>query len=306
MKSNMQFFNTLVARTVPMVPHALIRKISRRYIAGDNLNLAIDRIRQLNAQGYSVTIDVLGEVASSSEDALRTVDEYTRVLHAISTHSLNASISVKPTALGMLINSTECAKYIEELARLAQVYKTSICIDMEDTRCTQDEIDLFNHLRSRYSNVSLALQAYLNRTYQDIEPLTLTKSELRICKGIYVENRSHLVKDAWKDRAAINQHFLNHVERCFVAGSFVAVATHDVRLIEQVIALAKQQAIAPTAFEFQMLLGVCEALRDRLHSEGFHVRVYLPYGEDWYGYSTRRIKENPSIAGYILKSLLQR
>jgi proline dehydrogenase len=302
----MQFFNTLVARAIPFVPRPLIRKISRRYIAGDSIDQAIDRIRQLNALGCSVTIDVLGEVVSSQQEVRNTVDEYTRVLHAIHAYTLNATISVKPTALGLHINSTECAQRIERLVQLAEAHQTSVCIDMEDVRCTQDEIDMFERLRHRHSNVSLALQAYLQRTYQDIEPLLRNQSPLRICKGIYLEDRAHLVDGAWQDRKAINQHFLNHVDRCFATGSFVAIATHDAQLIEDVIALTKRYGVAKTAFEFQMLLGVCEPLRDRLLAAGFNLRVYVPYGKDWYGYSTRRIKENPSIAGHILKAVWHR
>jgi proline dehydrogenase len=146
----------------------------------------------------------------------------------------------------------------------------------------------------------------MQRTYQDIEPLLSSQSPLRICKGIYVEDRAHLVDGAWQDRKAINQHFLNHVERCFATGSFVAIATHDAQLIEDVIALTKRYGVAKKAFEFQMLLGVCEPLRDRLLAAGFNLRVYVPYGKDWYGYSTRRIKENPSIAGHILKAVWHR
>lgn len=302
----MHFFNSIVAHTIPFVPRALIRKISRRYIAGDSLDQAIDRISQLNTSGFSVTIDVLGEIATTSQGVRNTVEEYTRVLHAISAKALIATISIKPTAFGLHFDSAACEKWIAHLAQLAGLHQTSVCIDMEDLRCTQHELDMFERLRSRYENVSLALQAYLKRTYQDIDLLLKKQTSLRICKGIYIEDRTHLVEDAWKNRDAINRHFLHHVKSCFTANSFVAVATHDEHLIEQIIALAKYDGIAKTAFEFQMLLGVCEPLRDRLLSAGFSMRVYLPYGKDWYGYSTRRIKENPSIAGHILKALWHR
>jgi proline dehydrogenase len=302
----MQLFNTLVARAIPFVPRPLIRKISRRHIAGDNLDQAIDRISQLNALGLSVTIDVLGEIAATSLDVRDTVDEYTCVLYAIRDQGLNATISIKPTAFGLHIDSTACEKWIAHLVQLAEVTKTSVCIDMEDVSCTQHELDMFERLRSRHANLSLALQAYLKRTYQDIDVLLTKQSSLRICKGIYAEEHIHLVKNAWVNRTAINQHFLHHVERCFAANSFVAIATHDEQLIEQIIASAKSDGVVKTAFEFQMLLGVCEPLRDQLLKAGFQVRIYLPYGKDWYGYSTRRIKENPSIAGHILKALWNR
>jgi proline dehydrogenase len=306
MVTNMHFFNTLVARTIPLVPRRLIQKISKRYIAGETLGQAIERIRALNQQGFSVTVDVLGETATTLLAMQSTVDEYLQVLQSIGAHGLNASISVKPTAFGLLINHAQCEQMLGQLVKVADQHQTTVCIDMENIDCTQKEIELFNLMKSRHTNISLALQAYLLRTYQDIEPLLLGDSSLRICKGIYLEDRLHLVEGAQLDRQAINQHFLHHVERCFTAGSFVAIATHDEALIDQVIELINQRGILTTAFEFQMLLGVCETLRDKLIAAGFKVRIYVPYGKDWYGYSTRRIKENPSIAGYVLKAIFGR
>lgn len=300
----MQLLNTVVAHAIPWIPRALIQKISRRYIAGDSLAEAVVRIRQLNAQGYGVTVDVLGEAVSTLEQAESTADEYIRVLEAIQTHGLDASISVKPTAMGMSLDMRQCEQMLERILESAQRHKSAVCIDMEDVSCTQKEIDLFQGLTARHDNVSLALQAYLQRTYQDIETLVCEKSQLRICKGIYLEERAHLVDDAWRDRSAINPHFLRHVARCFETGTFVAIATHDTMLIDQVIELARRNGVERSMFEFQMLLGVCEPLRDKLLGMGFGVRIYVPYGKDWYGYSTRRLKENPSIAGHILKSVI--
>ncbi len=299
----MQLLNTVVAHAIPWIPRALVQKISRRYIAGDDLAQAITRIRQLNAQGFSVTVDVLGETVSTQEQSEGTADEYIQVLDAIRTHGLDASVSVKPTAMGLLFDVPHCERLLDRILQSAQNNGTSVCLDMEDVRCTQAEIELFQRLQKRHGHVSLALQAYLQRTYQDIKTLLRDNSDLRLCKGIYLEDRSHLVEQAWRDRTAINRHYLAHIASCFEAGSFVAIATHDTALIEQTIALAHRSGVDKSRFEFQMLLGVCEPLRDTLLARGFGVRLYVPYGRDWYGYSTRRLKENPSIAGHMLRAM---
>ena len=299
----MQLINTLVAHTIPWIPRALVQKISRRYIAGDDLAQAVVRIRQLNAQGFSVTVDVLGETVSTLQQADNTACEYQHLLEAIHDHGLDATISVKPTALGLLLDKPACERRLTHIVESAAHHRTAVCIDMEDVSCTQMEIDLFSQIKARYSNVSLALQAYLRRTYQDIELLLRHGNSLRICKGIYLEERSHLVDEALRDRSAINPHFLAHVTRCFDTGVFVGAATHDAVLVEQIVALARGRGIDSAKFEFQMLLGVCEPLRDRLLGMGFQVRIYVPYGKDWYGYSTRRMKENPRIAGHVARAV---
>lgn len=302
--TDMQLLDTLVARAIPWVPRALIRKISRRYIAGDTLAEALVRVQQLNAQGFSVTLDVLGETISTLQQAQATANIYIEVLHAVHAQGLQANISIKPSALGLLLDAQQCEQLILSILDTAEHHRNSVCLDMEDTRCTQKEIELFGRLREGFDNVGLALQAYLLRTYQDIEPLLREASTLRICKGIYVEDRSHLVHEAWNDRSAINEHFLKHVERCFEAGSFVGIATHDAALIARIVEQARRDDIDRSQFEFQMLLGVCEPLRDKLRDMGFNVRIYVPFGKDWYGYSTRRLKESPRIAGHIAKALI--
>ena len=296
----------MMAHVISWIPRTFIQKISRRYIASDNLGDAIGRIQQLNRLGFEVTIDVLGETVSSLQQATNTADEYLRVLASIQAHDLKAGISVKPTALGLLLDFPHCEQLLEQIVASAEGHQISVCMDMEDVSCTQKEIDLFTKLASGHNHLSLALQAYLRRTYQDIDTLLHTRSSLRICKGIYLEERSYLVDGAWHDRNAINPHFLNHVVRCFDLGAFVAIATHDVALIDQVIELAHRRGIDKSMFEFQMLLGVCEPMRDKLRGMGYGVRIYVPYGKDWYGYSIRRMKENPQIAGYILRALMTR
>jgi proline dehydrogenase len=177
---------------------------------------------------------------------------------------------------------------------------------MEDISCTQKTLDTFLKLEADAHPIGIALQAYLTRTNEDIVLLNARKSRMRICKGIYAEANEHLVAGTSRDRTAINAHFARHVVSAIQAGSFVGIATHDAQLIDSLTNWLQREQVDRSRFEFQMLLGVCEPLRNALLSQGFNVRVYVPYGQDWYGYSTRRIRENPRIAGYILSAMIRR
>jgi proline dehydrogenase len=296
-------FNAMAARAIPWIPRALVRKISRRYIAGATVAEALARVRSLNAEGFEATLDVLGETVSSFEQARQFADHSTRVLEAVHDAGARSTLSVKPKAFGLLLDGGRCEALLDEVLSTAGRLGNAVCLDMEDAACTQRVIDLFLALKSRHPHVDIALQAYLRRTRSDLDRLLPTDSGVRICKGIYREAPELLVDRADDDRAAINPHFLAHVARCFKTGTFVAVATHDAALIDQVIALAAKERINKAAFEFQMLLGVCEPLRDRLLKQGFAVRIYVPFGADWYGYSTRRLQENPRIAGHVARAM---
>jgi proline dehydrogenase len=302
----MQLFNQMMAHAVTLLPRPLVRQLSRRYIAGATLPEALARVRELNAAGCAVTLDVLGEDISSMAQARSTAKHYFDVLESIESKGLQANLSVKPSAIGLLLDVDECLKLARQIVAKAGSFGNFVCFDMEDVSCTQLEIDLFRRLSEIHDNVGLALQAYLKRTYQDVAELARPQNSLRICKGIYVEEERYLIPDAHKDRKAINQHFLAHVAQCFEMGTFVSVATHDESLIKEIMDLAERKSISKKRFEFQMLLGVCETLRDRILKAGFRVRVYVPFGSDWYGYSIRRLKENPQIAGYLAKALFGR
>lgn len=300
----MRFLDTMAARAVPLIPRTIIKRVSQRYIAGSILEEAIRTVARLHTEGFMVTIDVLGETSASSAEAEAMADAYLNTLDVISRLSSRTEISIKPTALGLLSSEAECERRVRKIIEHAGQLNVLVCLDMEDTRCTEMEIKLLVRLRLDFAAVGIAVQAYLKRSYADLDILATTESRLRICKGIYVEESTHLVDGADRDRSAINFHFLAHVSRCFDDKTFVSIATHDESLIEDVLALIARKRVASSAFEFQVLLGVCEPLRNRLRDMGFAVRVYVPYGSDWYGYSVRRIQESPRLGGYVLKALL--
>ena len=302
----MRIFNTMAAHAIPLVPRSLIRKISRRYIAGETLSDAGTRIHALHAAGFRTTVDVLGETASSSDQAEAMTRDYLDLVHAFGAQNEQTELSIKLTALGLHLDENACMARVSVILHAAALMGITACIDMEDISCAQKTLDSFLKLESDGHSVGIALQAYLTRTDDDIVSLQARKSRIRICKGIYAESKEHLVEGASMDRTAINSHFIRHVTTAIQAGSFVGIATHDARLIDALINWLQREQVDRSQFEFQMLLGVCEPLRDALLAQGFNVRVYVPYGHDWYGYSTRRIKENPRIAGYILSAMILR
>ncbi|WP_321789582.1 proline dehydrogenase family protein [Burkholderia pyrrocinia] len=302
----MRIFNTMAAYAIPLVPRSLIRKISRRYIAGETLCDARTRVDALHAAGFRTTVDVLGETASSSDHAESMTHDYLDLVQALGAQNEPAELSIKLTALGLHLDEDACMARVSVVLRAAASQGIGVCIDMEDISCTQKTLDAFLKFESDGYPVGIALQAYLMRTNDDMVPLQARKSRMRICKGIYAEAKEHLVEGASTDRAAINSHFVRHVSSAIEAGSFVGIATHDAQLIDALTNWLQREQIDRSRFEFQMLLGVCEPLRDALLAQGFNVRVYVPYGQDWYGYSTRRIKENPRIAGYILSAMIRR
>lgn len=274
----MRILNTMAARAIPLVPRSLIRKISHRYIAGATLAEALNRVRSLHAAGYCTTLDVLGETAASPAEVETITREYLTVIEALHVSDIRAELSIKPSALGLLFDEAGCKQHILRILNAAATQGAATCIDMEDVACTQKTLKLFAEVESAGADVGIALQAYLRRTYDDIVALQHRGSRVRICKGIYAEADVHLVAGASVDRGAINGHFMRHVSSTLQAGSFVGVATHDEALIDSLIAWIRREQSEPSRFEFQMLLGVGEPLRERLRAMGFQVRVYVPYG----------------------------
>lgn len=301
----MTTFNALLAQAIARLPHTWTRRLARRYIAGETLAEAVHCVARLNAAGFLATLDVLGDNAATPASAEATTDEYLRVLGEIERRGLRANISVKPSALGLLLDEAACERNLRRLLAQADRSHNFVRLDMEDARCTQRTIDLFLRLRTAHpGTLGLALQAYLRRTGADIEPLLDAGSNIRLCKGIYAEDPALLVPAASSDRRAINAPFLRLLQRCFATGTYVGIATHDADLVTEARKLA--DPVDKTRFEFQMLLGVCEPLRDRLRDLGYLVRIYVPYGPAWHGYSMRRIRESPFVAGYLIKALLRR
>lgn len=300
----MQLFNKLIASLLPIVPKGIVRKVSARYIAGDSLNDAVSCVRSLNREGAMATMDVLGEYIKNIAEA----DENTRysceVLEAIEREKIDGNLSIKLTSLGLGLDNAHCEANVRKILDTAKAHgNIFVRFDMEDSHYTTLTIDLYDKLRKEYSNVGVVIQAYLRRTEADIKRLTDGGfTHVRLCKGIYIEPE----EIAFKGRDEIRENFARCLDLLFSRGAYVGIATHDEIIVENAKSIIKKHSLTREKYEFQMLLGVRESMRRALIKEGHRLRVYVPFGADWYGYSVRRLKENPSVAGHVFKAMFTR
>jgi proline dehydrogenase len=288
---------------MPVVPKAVVRPLSRRYIAGPDLADALETIRALGRVGRSATVDVLGEQLTTRPEVEALMDEYRRALDAFARHRVDATLSVKMTGLGLTLDPDLCAGNVRTLVAAAHERSLFVELDMEDSTTTAATIDLYRSLRQQgFDNVVIALQAYLRRTLDDVRALAPLTPKVRLVKGIWIEPASV----AYADHETIRANYARLLDELFGSGAFVAIASHDEWIHWRALELIDRHGLGPDAYEFQMLLGVGEHLGDALVADGHRVRVYVPYGADWHAYSVRRFQENPRLARYVAADLLGR
>ena len=290
-------------RLLPAVPKPVVRRISERYIAGEELADAMRVVRRLNEEGKLATIDVLGEEITNPDEAHAIADAYREALDAFEREQLDSNISVKPTALGLKLGYDVCGANLEEVVAHAAGRGNFVRIDMEDASTTDDTLRLYRELRAAgHDNVGIVLQARLKRTVEDVRALAELTPNVRLCKGIYLERP----EIAFRDYEAVRANFVQALGELWDAGCYVGVATHDEFLLNHAEDGAARHGLAHEDFEFQMLLGVRPALANALVGKGHRVRIYTPFGRHWYAYSLRRLQENPRIAGYIAADTFNR
>jgi proline dehydrogenase len=291
--------DSALVRLLPAVPKPVVQLFSSRYIAGSTLADAVECVRQLNAGGAMATVDVLGEEITREDETRAIAQAYRDVFAAIDKASLDSNVSVKLTALGLELSYDLCRENLVDVVRIAAGYRNFVRIDMEDSSTTDDTLRLYRELREDgHDNVGVVLQARLRRTLGDVHALADLEPSVRLCKGIYLEPRTV----AFADDEAVRANFVRCLEALLEAGCYVGVATHDEWLIGESLARTSQRGLGPLEYELQMLLGVREERREELVAEGHRLRVYVPFGEYWYGYSVRRLQENPAMAGTIAKA----
>jgi len=288
-----------IARVLPAVPKPLVRALASPYIAGPTLEDAVSVVRRLNAEGKLATIDVLGEEITHAEEAREIARAYHRVLARIEGERLDANISVKLTGLGLGLDYALCRENLEALVEDAGVRGNFVRIDMEDATTTDDTLRLYGELRTAgHENAGVVLQARLRRTLADAPGL----DNVRVCKGIYLEPPAI----AYEDADEIRESFRATLRTLLDGGAYVGIATHDEALIEDALGQVGERRLAPSEYEFQMLLGVRSARGDELVRDGHRLRVYVTFGTHWYEYSVRRLQENPKIAGYVAADTVRR
>jgi proline dehydrogenase len=296
----MSVFNRLLVSTMPLVPKAIVGRVAARYVAGETLDDAISVVRSLSSQGAMSTIDVLGEEVSEREKALAAVEEYVRVFDAIDKDKLDSNVSIKLTLLGLKIDEGFCRDNVDRIAQVAKKYGNFVRIDMEDHTTTDATLRIYHELQPRYGNLGVVLQAYMRRTLSDIDGLPDKGASVRLCKGIYVEPR----KIAWKGFDTVRANYVLALEKLFARGIYTGIATHDEYLACAASGLIDKYGLKRDQYEFQMLLGVDEEMRRILIASGHRLRVYVPYGRDWYPYSMRRLRENPEVARHVLRAVI--
>jgi proline dehydrogenase len=285
-----------IVRMLPAVPRPIVRMISERYIAGTELADACRVVERLNAAGKLATVDVLGEEIHNADEARAIAAEYRDVFETFERESLDSNVSVKLTGLGLKLGHRLCRENLEAVVREAQDRGNFVRIDMEDSSTTEETLRLYRELREAgYDNVGVVLQARLRRSLRDVRALADLQPNVRLCKGIYLE--PELI--AYQGFEEIRENFVRLHEALLDGGSYVAIATHDEYLIGEDKPVVAEAGLGTEEYEFQMLLGVRPILGDKLVRDGYRLRIYVPYGRQWYEYSMRRLQENPKIAGYI-------
>ena len=281
----------------------LAKHFAKRFVAGETLAEALDVVRALNARGISASLDLLGESVTNEREARAARDEYLRILERIRDARLDANVSVKLTAMGLDIDHELCVAVVQDILARAQEYDTFVRIDMEASTYTDVTLALFEErLYPTYKpHVGVVLQSYLYRTFADVEHMNTLRARVRICKGAYREPPAV----AYPDKKDVDANYVKCMRELMLRGNYPGIATHDQAIVNEAKRFAKEQGIAKDRFEFQMLYGIRRDLQDALVRDGYRMRVYVPFGTQWYPYLMRRLAERPANVAFITGNVLR-
>tara|TARA_Y100000748_G_scaffold64411_1_gene52040 strand:+ start:1162 stop:2061 length:900 start_codon:yes stop_codon:yes gene_type:complete len=299
----MAITNSLLATIMPYLPKVLVRPFAKPYVAGESIDSVIKIAKKLNDNGFSTTLDILGEFVNSKEEANKIKNAYSELIKNISSKKLDSTISVKLTHLGLGIDSKLGEENFNSLSLIGKEYNVGITIDMENSPYTSKTFEIYKNAIIKNEKLGAVIQAYLYRSLDDIKRLDSSLLNLRICKGIYNESQDIAIQD----RLAINDNYFEMAKSLLNGQGYACLATHDLTLIDRLESFIDENDISPKRFEFQVLYGVPMGNRlEELKSKGYKIRIYVPFGEAWFEYSVRRLKENPKIISYVLKNLFKK
>jgi len=294
-------FNQVMVSTLQLFPRNFVKKFAMRYIAGEDISDSVRVSRELNAKGMMTTVDVLGENVNSKEEALSFRKACEEVLYTIDANKLNSNLSIKLTQFGLKLDFEFCYENVRNLIELAKRLGNFVRIDMEDSSTTSDTLRLYERLRGEgYENTGVVIQAYMRRSEDDVRRLIELKANVRLCKGIYIEPSTI----AFKGKEEIRKNYLKLLQMLIEGKCYVGIATHDDYLIDNAYLMLREYGLEKDRYEFQMLYGVRNSLRNKIVSDNHRLRVYVPFGKEWYPYSIRRFKENPQFAANVIKSII--
>jgi proline dehydrogenase len=284
----------------------LVQRAAHRFVAGDTIEEAIQAIRELNTLGISTTLDHLGENVETAEDAARSTEDYLKALDALGASGVQSHVSIKLTALGFDLGDELCRANVVRILAKAKEIGTLVTIDMESTEYTERTLKFFRDLRREYTNVGIVIQSYLYRSEADIVALCQEGAHVRLCKGAYKEPPVH----AFPKKADVDASFVRLMKMLLSSEAranktFSAIATHDAKMIEATCQYAQEQLVPRDEFEFQMLHGIRRDLQKQLAADGYGVRVYVPYGTEWYPYFMRRLAERPANIWFIVSNFFR-
>lgn len=298
----MSLFNFLVKKSIMHVPSPIVRYFAKDYVAGSTLQDAVDLSRDLANKGIETTLDILGEYITEKEQAIPFKEECLKILETIKSEKLDANLSVKPTQMGLLLDKEFAFSNLHEIVAKGAELDIFIRIDMENTEALKPTLDIYRRLRDEFPrHVGTAIQSYMRSSYDDVESLADKHMNFRLVKGIFIVTR----QEAWIDPALITANYVELLDQMLGHGAYVGIATHDEKLYFAAQKLIRKYGLRREQYEFQMLLGVDPELRDLIVAEGHRLRIYVPYGKEWLGYSRRRLLENPNIARAALGQMLR-
>jgi proline dehydrogenase len=278
----------------------LTRPMVARFVAGETLEAALPALDALRGEGFGTTVDVLGESVTSADQAAAAVERYLATIAALAERGLDVNVSLKLTQMGLAIGRDLCRENVTKIVDAAAAHDGFVRFDMEDHTMTDATLEIWRAAHERYPRVGVVIQTALRRSAADVDAITAAGGRIRLCKGAYDEPASA----AYRNRRAVDANYARLVERLLLADAHPALATHDPRLIARAISIAEREGIAPDRYEFQMLYGIRRDLQRRLVERGFAVRIYVPYGTEWYPYYMRRLAERPANVAFMLRAVM--